>query len=187
MDPQRMLHYLPGLYRDVPGQDGVLDMLLAAADRLQSPVEHLLDTLDEHVDPRRAPERFVPYLASWLGLDRYFDWPGGRHRHGTPRYAAGMPALRELVARSSSLARWRGTRGALEGFLEAATGLPGFGVAEAPDRDFHLVVTAPAAAAAFADLVARVVEEERPAYATFEIHYPPTPAPAPISDPPQET
>lgn len=173
MDPQRMAQYLPGVYRDAMRSDPVLSMLLASADRLHSPVERVLDTLDDHVDPRRAPDTFVPYLASWLGLDRYLDWPGGRQGHGTPHYAAGLPCLRELSARATELARWRGTRSGLERFLEIATGVPGFRVDEDIARGFHLLVEVPAEARPMAGLVARIVEEERPVYATYEIRLAP--------------
>lgn len=177
MDPQRMLQYLPALYHDAADDDGVLAMLLAAMARLQSPVERLLDRIDGHFDPRTAPAHMVPYLAGWFGLERYLDWAGGRPGQGTPRYAAGLPQLRELVARAAGLARWRGTRRGLEDFLEAATGVPGFRIGEDAGRRFHLVIDAPAAAQVLAGLVERVVEDERPAYATFEIRFAAPPSP----------
>lgn len=146
--------------------DQALGAALDAMEELHQPCEDVLDQLDAYVDPRRAPDRFVPYLASWLDL----DWlvPDGRVTIGADRH-------RELVATAMALAKWRGTSHGLAEFLHVATGLSGFIVDGAPGdragRPFHVVITAPAAAIAQAALVERIVETEKAAFVTYEIRY----------------
>jgi hypothetical protein len=144
---------------------------------LHAPPEAVLARIDDYTDPLRAPDEFAAMLASWLDLDRYFDWTGGRKGMGQARYAAGLGQLRVLSTLAAHLMRWRGTRHALERFLLAATGVPGFAVEENPRdgdgsaRPFHIRVLAPATARRFEDLVCRIVEAERPAYVTYEIAF----------------
>jgi len=167
---------LPEIYRASLPAGGPLAALLEVMEAMHAPVEAVLDDLDAYLDPRRAPDRFVPYLAGWLDLDRYLDWPGGRRGSAPPRFAPGLGRLRELTAQAASLARVRGTRAGLQRMLEVATGLAGYVLTEAPPgedgpRPFHLHVSAPAGARRFTDLVRRIVEDEKPAYVTYELEF----------------
>jgi len=154
-----------------------LAAVLEVMEVLQAPAENALATLDSHIDPMRAPPSFALMLARWLDLDRYLDWTGGRPGEGAPRYAAGLGRLRLLCLEAAELARWRGTRRTLERILTVGTGLSGFTVEENPpgpkgvESSFHLRVVAPAAARPLADLVRRIVDEERPAYTTYDIEF----------------
>lgn len=148
--------------------DQRLGALLDAMEALHDPIERILDRLEAWLDPRRAPDPFVPYLAGWVDLDRL---AGGE----ATMAAAGTDRLRELVAAASDLARWRGTSRGLLRFLGIATGLPGFSVDERPagpdgrPRPFHVVVHGPAEAARMRPLIERIVESEKPAYVTCDI------------------
>lgn len=179
MQAARIARLLPGTYQAAFRPDNALGAMLAAMEALHGPAEARLDALDDQVDPHRADDAFAYMLADWLGLGRYLDWSGGRPGAGSPRFAPGLGRLRLLTAEAARLARARGSRDALVRFLEVATGAPGFSVAEGPPDEtgapqpFHLIVTAPAAAARYAELVGRIVEAERPAYATYAIAYAP--------------
>ena len=187
MDRARIARLLPETYQAAippeppPGAPAArkkpLVAVLEVMEVLQAPAESALATLDAHVDPLRAPPDFALMLARWLDLDRYLDWTGGRAGEGAPRYAAGLGRLRLLCLEAAELARWRGTRRTLERILTVATGVSGYAVQENPPdakgvaRSFHLRVVAPAAAKPLADLVRRIVDEERPAYTTYDIEF----------------
>jgi hypothetical protein len=173
--------------------DQRLGAVLDAMETLHQPIEEILDTLEGWLNPRRAPEPFVPYLAGWVDLDRMAGVdvaaPVRRRPTGQPKRevvalaaatAAAMPVsglsrLRELVASAAELARWRGTRRGLLQFLHVATGMSGFEVDEEPrwpdgrPRPFHFVLHGPGGAAQLRPLIERIVESEKPAYVTCDI------------------
>jgi hypothetical protein len=173
--------------------DRRLGALLDAMEILHHPIEEILDQLEAWLDPRRAPAPFVPYLASWVDLDRMTGAeaiaPWGERATGPPGQAAlalaaatasampvsGLARLRELVASAAELARWRGTRRGLLQFLHIATGLSGFEVDEEPrlpggrTRPFHFVLRGPVEAEPMRPLIERIVESEKPAYVTCDI------------------
>jgi phage tail-like protein len=166
---------LPGVYQlalepvDTSGlgTDTRLAAALDAMEELHNPCEEKLDRLDSYIDPRRAPDEFVTYLAGWVDL----EWlTGGRVTTGPGR-------LRELVAQAMTLSRWRGTGSGLTDFLVAATGVSGFVIDESPPdesgrpRPFHLLIHAPAAVQEHAALIERIVETEKPASVTYEVTY----------------
>ena len=175
MKADQIARFLPETYRAALGSGHLLETLLVVMETMHAPADAVLDGLDSHFEARRTPDRFVPYLASWLDLDRYLDWPGGPQ--APPRYAAGLGRLRELTAQAAELGRWRGTSDGLLRFLEVATGIPGFAIEENPPdeqgapRPFHLRVRAPPAALEVKDLVYRVVEAEKPAHVTSEVEF----------------
>jgi phage tail-like protein len=174
----RIARFLPEIYRLTLGtRHGVLDGLLDTMAALHRPSEEVLDELDCYIDPARTPDRFLPMLAGWLDLAAYLDWSGGRKESGEPRFAPGPDRLRLLVTLAADLNSRRGTRAALEEFLSVATGVDGFTVEENPPdalhvlQPFHIRVHVPDAATRYGDLIARIVEAERPAYVTYEIVY----------------
>lgn len=175
MEADRIARLLPETYRAAVAPGTPLGALLDAMAALQAPVETMLGRRETYVDPNRAPDPFVLMLADWLDLAAYLDWSGGRPGAGVPRYAPGLGHLRALAAEAAELTRWRGTGRALLRFLTLATGVEGYAVTENPPgpggtpRPFHLVVQAPAAAARYRNLVERIVDRERPVYATYEI------------------
>jgi phage tail-like protein len=174
MDRALIPRFLPENYRLAAARpDAPLAAMLAVMEGLHAPAEAVIDHLDDFVSPNRAPDPFVLLLASWLGLDRYFDWSGDRPGKGNPRFRTGTSRLRLLVAEAAELDRERGTHDALRRFLEIATGTRDFaideGASDGSARPFHFTVHAPAAARPLADFVARIVEGERPAHATYDI------------------
>lgn len=137
--------------------------LLDVMETLHAPSEAILADIDACFDPRRAPDRLVPFLARWVDLDL--------------PVTTGLGRARELVARAVTLAGWRGTRRGLCAFLVTATGAPGFRIDESvPDdsgrpRPFHIAVTAPAACAPHRAMIERIIEREKPAWVTWELRF----------------
>ena len=171
MEARRILHYLPENYQlAAADQHGLMWSMLRVMEALHEPVDRMLRSIDSYFDPFRAPDPFVLLQASWLGLDRYFDWSGGSPGVGEARYAAGTDQLRLLIAEFPELVRSRGTHRSLTRFLDVATGVRGFAVEDgaAAGGAFHIVVHVPGAAAALIGLVSRIVAGERPAHATWE-------------------
>jgi phage tail-like protein len=177
VERRRIARYLPETYQAAVRPDNPLGALLAVMESLHAPADAALDNLDAYVDPHRAPDPFVVMLAEWMDLDRYLEWSGGRPGVGTGRFPAGLPRLRLLIAEAAELARNRGTKAALERFLAVGTGVAGIAVEENPPgpdgapRPFHLLVRAPAAARRLQALVRQIVDEERPAHATYEVAF----------------
>lgn len=172
MERRRILRYLPENYELAAANDrSALWAILGVMDEMHTPVDRILDSIDRYFDPFRSPDPFVLLQASWLGLDRYFDWTGGSVGMGQARYPAGTSQLRLLIAEFPSLVRSRGTRQSLTRFLEVATGVPGFEVVDGAraGSPFHLIVKIPEAASGLMDLVEKIVAGERPAHATYEL------------------
>jgi hypothetical protein len=131
-------------------------------------------------------------LANWVDLARYLDWGGGREGMGQPYFKPGLERLRLLVALAVKLNAERGTAAMLKQMLAAATGIDGFEIEENPTDNagapssFHIRVRAPEAALRYHDLVSRIVENERPAYVTFEIVYVSSSEPHAVISPQEE-
>jgi phage tail-like protein len=184
MRAERIARFLPETYRAANQPRSLLRALLGAMEELQLPSEEVLADVDRYIDPARAPDDFVPMLASWLDLTAYLDWSGGRAGAGSPRFAPGPLRLRLLVSRAAEFSARRGTRAALEDFLACATGCAGFTVEENPPDasgrpcPFYIRVHTPAEAARYSDLIERIVEGERPVYVDYEIVSAAGPAPA---------
>lgn len=160
----------------VPQDANPLPLLLDVMELLHAPDEAVLLDIDRYFDPHRAPDAFVAYLAGWVDLDDlWIANPQEFTAETLPPFPGGVGRLRELVAASAYLSRWRGTARGLLRFLELATGVTGFGVDEqvldADDEPipFHIRVQVPQAAAPFRTLIEHIVIKEKPAYVTFEL------------------
>lgn len=171
MKADEIARLLPWVFRRTNEAGNPLSAILDVIEGLQEPSEEILANVEKYFDPYRAPDRFVPYLAGWVGLDHLLDAGGAE---GEPVFATGNGRLRELIAANAYLSRWRGTHHGLLQFLEIATGAEGFSIDEnppAPDngaRPFHLRIEVPDAARQYQSLIARIVEQEKPAYVTYE-------------------
>lgn len=153
-----------------------LPLLLDVMELLHAPDEAVLAGIDRYFDPQRAPDAFVAYLAGWVDLDDlWVANPQEFTAKTLPPFPSGVGRLRELVAASVYLSRWRGTARGLLTFLEIATGVNGFTIdeqvldAEDEPLPFHIRVHVPPSAAQFRTLIERIVVKEKPAYVTYEI------------------
>jgi phage tail-like protein len=170
---------LPVVFQRTATTGNPLTALLEVMEMLHAPSETALRNLDATLDPRRAPDAFVPFLARWVDLEPLFEQSGQEYSVERQRQpiTTGLGRLRELVATAAELSRWRGTAKGLLLFLETATGVSGFAIDEqvpGPDaqpRPHHIRVRAPAATAAHQILIERIIELEKPAHVTYELEF----------------
>lgn len=177
MRADRAAMLLPEVIRRGAGPGTPLGALLDVMESMHEPAEAALLGLPAMLDPQRTRDDFVPFLASWVGLDDVI--PDGAE------FEAGSGRLRQLVATSAVRARRRGTLDGLRETLTIATGRNDLSVDDTvvgPDGGvlpFHVNIVVPADAVGLLDLVNRLVEHEKPAFVTATVILAPTPAPVP--------
>ncbi|WP_373500174.1 phage tail protein [Desulfococcus sp.] len=173
---------LPHVFQQTLRDGGPLNALLGVMDMLHEPVEKVLANLAAFFNPHTAPDMFVPYLACWMDLDRFFPLycaqAEGLRRQSDP-ISSGNGRLRELIAAAAFLSQWRGTAKGLKCFLEIATGVEGFQLIENRDQDgnarpFHVRIILPGGAEPHRALIERIVAQEKPAYVSYELESGPT-------------
>lgn len=167
---------LPEVFQRTIHPGNPLFAILEVMEALHAPSEEILEHLDAFFDPYRTPDGFVPYLARWADLERLLvDSPEELSSTISPSFPSGLGRLRELIASTAFLSKWRGTAKGLLRFLETATGIQGYEIDEqvpGPDgqlRPFHLLIRAPTAVEQYRSLIERIVEMEKPAYVTYEL------------------
>jgi phage tail-like protein len=174
--------------------------LLNVMEALHDPAKKVIaTTFPTFFDPQTAPEKWLPFLATWVDLGWLLEWVNDEM--GELWLETWYEHLRELVDHAPYLSRWRGTARGLERFLEVATGVRGFEVDDAV-KDFHIVVRAPDDFWAWAmdeqieamdeqieamdeqikamveqikAMVEQIVKMEKPAYMTHETMWPTNP------------
>ena len=146
-----------------------LSTMLDLMENLHAPSEAALSQLDVYFDPRRAPDRFVPYLAGWVDLEPVLG-ESAQYTAAT-EFPSGNGRLRSLVSLATYFWKWRGTKRCLQRFLEVAIGSTGFVLDEDSGKPFHVVVRAPKSTELYRDLIKRIVELEKPAYVTYELRF----------------
>jgi phage tail-like protein len=166
---------LPWVFQRTLRDGEPLAAALGLMEQMHAKPEAILAEVDRYIDPRRAPDAMVPYLARWVDLVWLVLDPPDDPVTGTVQpFPSGHGRLRELVAAAAPRAKARGTVGGLVRFLEAATGLYGFELVEDPPgpdgvpRPFHVLVQAPFGAERYRDLIALIVESEKPAHVSFD-------------------
>jgi phage tail-like protein len=105
-EPRRSsyLQYLPAPYQ----ADEFLGRFLLIFESIVAPIERQVDKLAYVFDPRLTPPEFLPWLASWVGVELDENWP--------------LAQQRQLVLWAATLQRLRGTRRALREHLRLYTG-----------------------------------------------------------------
>ncbi len=178
MKRDQIAQLLPAVFRSTIAAHTPLAALLEVMEALHLPAERLLAEIDAIFDPYRSPEAFVPVLASWLDLERFFTprrYGDGVWDETTEPLSSGIGRVRELVVAATMLSQWRGTATGLVRFLEIATGVAGFVIDEKVDSEdgtmlpFHLQVNAPAASLRHQALIERILDQEKPAYVTYRL------------------
>jgi phage tail-like protein len=116
VNPHPLGPMLPGLYQEdeVDRHTGRVrpnfaQRFTAALDDVLAPIFSCLDNTDAYFDPWLAPDDFLNWLATWIGLELDENWPLERRR--------------ALVARAVSLYHRRGTVRGLIDEVEIFTGV----------------------------------------------------------------
>jgi phage tail-like protein len=176
MKAEQIKHLLPGVVQAGACPGSPMAALLDAMEALHQPAEDVVESIATYFNPHAAPDAFVPFLARWVDIDRFFPAGYSKMQSATP-LSSGMGRLRELVQAAAYLSQWRGTCIGLTRFLETATGMKGFTIEEHTEdrecarRPFHLCITAPADARIHRALIERIIGQEKPAYVTYELNF----------------
>ncbi|MEM6520029.1 MAG: phage tail protein [Cyanobacteria bacterium P01_D01_bin.71] len=175
------LDFLPNLYREVD----FVGRLLKVFELAFEPAVQTWDGLWAYLNPRLAPEGMLPFLAHWVGWQISPD--------------LSLHQQRDLIAQALEIYRWRGTRRGLRLSLHLATGLPLEGPpGEAPaiaiqetfgaglvvgetclgpeaiiggTKPFHftVVLRQPANLDLDESLIRKTIEQEKPAFCTYDL------------------
>jgi len=173
---------LPQVFRHTLRSGSPLNALLDVMELLHAPAEEVLTDLETYFSAYGTPDRFVAFLASWVDLDRFYPHYSalpGDHQAAVDPVSTGTGQLRELIAAAAYLSQWRGTAKGLKLFLETATGMRGFELVEnvkdaaGSPRPFHIRILAPPEAEPHIALIERIVEQEKPAYVSYDLEFKP--------------
>ena len=96
---------LPAIYQE----DDFTMRWTAALDAVVSTVITSLDCFDSYLDPLLAPDDFLEWVGSWVGVAVDPEWPGARRR--------------ALVQQAAMLFEVRGTAHGLQELLRLSTGV----------------------------------------------------------------
>jgi len=177
MKKTQIRRLLPAVMQRTATPEGPLLATLDIMQTMHDSPEETLDNLDGYFDPRRTPDRFVPYLAGWVDLRVLLEISRAGASSTAVTLSTGLGRLRELTASAAKLSEWRGTRKGLQLFLQIATGITGFEIEEqvlctdGSTRPFHIRIKGPAAALPHRPLVEKIIELEKPAYVTYELEF----------------
>lgn len=105
------LRHLPSTYHADDTSRHLLDRLLSIFDTFHGEVETQIEGFARVIDPRGAPEEFLPWLASWFGLELERTWTEQQRR--------------AFISSALELYQWRGTVRGLRKLLQLHTGLEG--------------------------------------------------------------
>jgi len=171
----RYLRYLPEIYE----ADDFMGRFLMLFESFWAPIETQIANVAAYFNPDLTPERFIPWLGSWVGM--------------TPDENLPVERQRRLLKAASSLYRRRGTRDGLREYLELYTGGE-VRIVESRARDFRLGPGARLGAGIalgrrnkphtftvfmrlppgesrerWEGIVRRIIEEEKPAHTLYEL------------------
>lgn len=181
MRQEKIKSLLPNVVQRTVHKGSVFDGLIGAMEQLHAPSEELLDKLHILFNPHSTPAKLLPMLAHWTDLLRLFqpENSGTETAHWQDKTLPTTEEnLRNLIAQSTVLSKWRGTHLGLLKTLQIATGIKPFTIndgdtdsAGSKKKDFHIVVNVPAEASAYFELIERIVVQEKPAYTTHELRF----------------
>jgi phage tail-like protein len=179
MKQAKIERLLPQVYQNTLKDNPLLRAILIIMESHHEPVEKVLEIFDSYICPSRAPDHFIPFLAKWVDLDRFFQ--NSEKFNTTDEKSEPLPTgqgwLRELIAAASHLSQWRGTAYGLRCFLEIAIGIKGFEIDENVSdengkiRTFFFKVTASESTRIYQSLIRKIIEQEKPAYVSYELKF----------------
>jgi phage tail-like protein len=116
------LDFVPAIYREVD----FIGRFLKVFEQSFEPAVDILQTLWAYLDPNTAPSQMLPFLAYWVGWPGQVPWDELKQR--------------QLIRRALEIYRWRGTQRGLQLYLHLYTGLPDaqIHIEESFNRTFEL-------------------------------------------------
>lgn len=102
--PAPFIQLLPAVYQE----DQFTERFVGGFDDVLAPILATLDSLVDYFDPHLAPEDFLEWLASWVGIEMEEGWPIERRR--------------AVLASAVEMYRMRGTVAGLRANLQVLTG-----------------------------------------------------------------
>lgn len=178
MKQREISRLLPEVFQRTDRAGSPLRALLTVMESMTEPAEEILQQVPAYFNPYTAPENFLPFLAYWVDLDRFFPAMQQQNftdKNVTPVMETGR--LREMIAAATQFSKLRGTAAGLRLFLEMATGIQGFEIEENVLSEqnqvlpFHIHIRAPQTAHRQSGLIERIIEQEKPAYVTFSLEF----------------
>ncbi len=180
MKHQVIKQLLPEVFQRTDQVGSPLFSLLEIMEMLTEPAEKILRQVPKYFNPYTTPEKFLPFLASWVDLDRFFPSFHNQSLSDLDSLRGiGTGRLRELIVAAPRLSKLRGTSAGLLLFLETASGMKGFKIDEnvLPENKgvlpFHIEIIAPQTARKHHGLIKTIIEQEKPAYVTYNLEYSP--------------
>jgi len=179
MKHQEIKQLLPEIFQRTDQEGSPLYGLLEVMQAMTEPAEKTLQEVPKYFDPYSTPERFLPFLASWVDLDRYFPAYSDQLKDLNTIHLLDAGHLRELIVAAPQLSKLRGTKSGMELFLKTATGIKNYKIEESitnknrTSRPFHIKITAPNKAQKYRKLIENIIEQEKPAYVTYELKFSP--------------
>lgn len=171
---------LPEVFQRTDQKGSLLYGILEVMEALTEPSENILQNLHSQFNIYTTSDKFLPFFAKWVDLDRFFPALQNQTTSDIDNIQAISPGrLRELILAATQLSKLRGTSAGLTSFLETATGLDGFEINEnvVPENGdvlpFHIKISAPQAARESRVLIERIIEQEKPAYVTYNLEFNP--------------
>ncbi|MEA2526858.1 MAG: hypothetical protein QOF73_4085 [Thermomicrobiales bacterium] len=171
----RLLSYLPGIFAD--GEEAsFLGRYLLIFETILDSIDWTVGQLPAYFAADAAPEEFLPWLASWVGLVLDEGWPVERRR--------------AVLANAMELHRWRGTVRGLSEHLLLYTGVKpeiverGSGLKLGRDsrlghqtvlgrgdrsNHFSVILRVPDPAVFDRNRLRTVIEAQRPAHTTYAL------------------
>jgi phage tail-like protein len=170
--PSTYLRYLPAIF----SRDDFLGRFLRIFESVLDPLDRQIDGLEHYLDPDLTPDRFLPWLASWLDVVVDDGWPRERQV--------------ALIRAAPELHRWRGTARGLREHLrlylgvvpeieETAGGLRlgpstqlGFRTVlgeSGPRHHFTVTLRVPDPSAVDYTNVAALIDAQKPAHCTYTL------------------
>jgi phage tail-like protein len=149
----RYMRYLPVIFHD----DEFLTRFLQLFESVWEPLEQRQSHIETYFDAAVCPAEWLPWLASWFGIELEEHWPEARKR--------------ALLVSVIDVYRWRGTAYGLERVIEACVGArPRIEITPDSPFVFRVAVRTPAGANEhFEHDLNAIIAAHKPAHAGYTL------------------
>ena len=164
MNAKQIEQFLPEFWRETALPGTPVAALLDVMAGMLAPVERQISGISMTLDPMRAAEEMLPFLARMLGMDTLTPSANGPDGQLHPSN------LRVVLNEAAPLLDQRGTPAALLRALALAVG-EGFSVDECPDAEasFHIAIHCPSGTETHRGLIEAAVRLMKPAHVTHDL------------------